>query len=170
MDRFFGVVLLAVATAVTASAQSDGDLQASVHRALESMGTPSGLNGSVTGGIVSFTGSVGLLSSKLDAESAVARLQGVRGIRDRVQVVGPKVEDAELRAELDKKVHNRRIQIAVHDGQIALRSGRLDPVTAEAALHAVADTPGVLSLVNRLDVIPWGPGPGGASYSISSVP
>jgi osmotically-inducible protein OsmY len=91
-------------------------------------------------------------------------------MRDAVQVAGPKVDDAELRAELDKKVHNRKIEIAVHNGQIALRSGRVDPLSADAAVHAVAETPGVLSVANHMDVIPWGPGPGGAMYSISSLP
>ncbi|HLI76733.1 MAG TPA: BON domain-containing protein [Acidobacteriaceae bacterium] len=172
-------LLLSLTTAIplaTALAQSTDSLQSAVEKALRPAvwsGVPStfkDIHASVLNGVVTLTGSVNIYSTKFDAERAVSRIAGVRGIQDDIQVAGPEVSDALLQSRIEHRVRTKAISVTVHNGVVDLVGQHVDPLSASAALSTAANTPGVQGIVDRISVTPWGPEVGSMPYTVSSLP
>jgi hypothetical protein len=123
------------------------------------------------GGVVTLTGSVDLLKSKLDAEANVSRVHGVRSVQDDIRVTGPTVSDIVLQSRLQHELHTRAISVQVHDGIATLDGREIDRLIAFAAITRTASTPGVRGIVDSLTIgnpveARLGPMP----YTISSLP
>lgn len=173
MQRLFLLTLATVALPLTAaSGQTGHSLQEAVDKALHASEFKD-LHGSVVNGVVTLTGVVDLYKTRLDAEVHVARLEGVRAIRDNIQVAGPAVSDAALQREVQHQVHTKAISVEVRDGVVHLEGASVDPLIAWNALSQTAKTPGVHGIVDHIATnhMPLtGAELGPAPYTISSVP
>lgn len=172
MNRAFLLALGAVVSVAAASAQGGGALQLAVDRALKPAPFKD-VQASAQSGVVTLRGSVDVYRTKLDAETKVARVHGVRVIRDEIQVSGPAVSDTVLQSELARRVHSNTISVEVHHGIVELGGQHVDPLFALAAMSSAAGTPGVQGIVDRMAVSKWpatGPELGPMPYSVSSLP
>ena len=67
------------------------------------------MQATVEDGIVTLTGSVDLYQQKLDAAKKVRKTADVQGVRNLIAVEGKSVSDAELAAQLDRKLYYDRV-------------------------------------------------------------
>lgn len=117
----------------------------------------------VENGIVSLSGHVSSYAEKFDAERAVQRVKGVRGIAEAIEVRFPsakKTADDQIakRAldimEWDSTVPKDAVQVKVHKGWITL-SGKVDWHFQRSACEgAVRRLSGVAGVVNLMEVQP----------------
>src|SRR5580692_10228358 len=63
----------------------------------------------VQNGIATLTGTVDLYEYKVDADKRVHKVKGVNAVRNDIEVAGPNVSDAELRAKLGEKLTYDRV-------------------------------------------------------------
>jgi hyperosmotically inducible protein len=111
-----------------------------------------GVRVSVDNGVVTLSGSVDRCLARLDAVQMTSRIRGVRSIADKIQVTGPQVPDAQLKAHLEKSITERirklggfgfgSIPVKVRDGEVTL-SGDAAKQLAGPAVAAAAETLGV---------------------------
>jgi hyperosmotically inducible periplasmic protein len=155
---------LATALALPAAlAQSDAPIQAAVQKAL-SASRFKDIQASVQGGVVTLTGNVNLLATKLNADSKVRHVRGVGAIRDEIQVSGGEMPDQQLQQKLEKDityqlwgyvpVQFQTIGVAVHNGVVTLGGHAAGPVAAADALAVVENTKGVKDVIDELQVDP----------------
>jgi osmotically-inducible protein OsmY len=117
----------------------------------------------VEDGIVTLSGHVPNYSQKQAVERAVARVKGVRGIAEEIQVRypgGPKTSDDEIakRAVDTLKwstvVPDDRVQVKVQDGWVTL-TGKLDwNYQKTGAADAVLGLKGVTGISNQIELVP----------------
>jgi osmotically-inducible protein OsmY len=139
-------------------ARAHADITSDAFHALALRGTvPSSVQAAVRDGIITLTGTVDRLFQKREAEEAVGRVQGVRGIHNRIEVV----DDAPLRdvrqriaealrrcADLDAQTVSFAIK-----GRVATLKGRVSAWwQRDAAERAVASAPGITRVNNRIVV------------------
>lgn len=161
-------LLLAAALATSlagpaAFAQNDAQLQSAVQKAL-SASRFKDVHASVQGGVVTLTGNVDLLATKLNADSKVRHVHGVGAIRDEIQVSTPEISDQALQQKLEKAItyqlwgyvpiQFQSIGVAVHDGVVTVGGHAAGPVAAADALAVVENTKGVKDVVDELQVDP----------------
>ena len=157
-------VLCAGLVAQTASAaRYDSDIQARAAQQLASKVQFHNLNASVEDGIVTLTGSVDLYQQKLDAAKKVRKIEHVDGVRNLIAVQGKNVADAELAAQLDRKLYYDRIgydnqfnyvTASVRDGVATLSGEARTDVDRDSALSLANYMPGVKEVVNDIRVAP----------------
>lgn len=122
----------------------------------------------VAGDTVTLTGTVKLLSDKLDAEKRVKKTHEVSSINNQIKVAVPEnVSDAELFNKMGKQLAYDRqgypsfpfnsITLQVHNGVALLGGEVVDPVDKESAVSIVTNTPGVQGLIDKLIVAPTSP-------------
>jgi hyperosmotically inducible periplasmic protein len=161
------VVLLAAALATPAVlAQNDSETQAAVQKALSSSHFK-GIQATEQGGVVTLTGNVGLLATKLNAEQKVRHVHGVQAIRDEIEVNGAEMPDQQLQEKLQKAIAYDMvgygteafdaISVEVHDGVATLGGHAYGPVDASDALAIVANTKGVRDVIDNIQVDPVSP-------------
>ena len=139
-------------------ARAHADITADAIHALALRGTvPSTVQATVRDGYVTLTGTVDRLFQKSEAEDAIRRIQGIRGIHNHIEVV----DDAPLRdvrqriaealhrsADLDAQT----VSVAVK-GRVATLKGRVSAWwQRDAAERAVANAPGIARVNNRIAV------------------
>lgn len=112
----------------------------------------------VSGGVVTLEGTVDYAHQREDAARAVRRLKGVRGVVNRLTVMGPAV-DAEhirhaIRAALERRADRtaRHIDVTVAAGEVTLAGPVHSWAEREAVLGAARFTPGVHAVIDRLYV------------------
>lgn len=118
---------------------------------------------SVDNGIATLSGTVDLFEYKADAEKSMHKAKGVTAVRNLIQVAGPNVSDAELKAKLGEKLTYDRvgywnefnsITLGVQDGVVTLGGHARTDVDKDSALALVSTYPEVKDVVNEIEVDP----------------
>lgn len=114
-------------------------------------------------GIATLFGAVSLYEYKADADKTARKVKGVSAVRNDIQVAGPDVPDAQLKKTLLDKVSSvsigynnvfDAITIEVQNGVVTLGGHSHDYPNRDAALAAVATTPGVKDVIDNIAVDP----------------
>ena len=114
----------------------------------------------VTEGFVTLEGEVATLREKEDAQAAIRKLTGVRGVRNRLLVEAVKVDPAKLRKSIEEALERRaereaeRIRVRVEDGTVVLEGRVRTWPEKQAILGCVSHAPGVREVAGTLAVIP----------------
>jgi hyperosmotically inducible protein len=120
----------------------------------------------VNDGVATLTGTVDLYEYKMDAEKSVLRADGVKAVRNQIEVAGESLPDAKLQTKLVNMLSYDRvgygnvfdaIGVAVHDGVVTLSGHAHNYVNRNSALALVATTPGVKDMVDNIEVDPLSP-------------
>jgi hyperosmotically inducible periplasmic protein len=118
---------------------------------------------SVTAGVITLTGRVELYQQKLDAAKKAGKIAKVQGVRNLIEVDGKDVPDAQLAAELDRKLYYDRmgydiafnyLTVSVEHGVATMDGEVRTDYDLDSALGLVSTTPGVKDAVNRVKVAP----------------
>lgn len=143
--------------------RNDTDLARAVRHALEwDVFIPdTKIRSTVANGWVTLEGTVESLVDRDDAERAVRRLHGVRGVIDNIVVNAPKVEPGKIRKAIEETLERRadreanRIEVRVIEGKVTL-DGRVHSFPEkEAILGAVRNAPGVKLVADNLRIEPY---------------
>jgi hyperosmotically inducible periplasmic protein len=109
------------------------------------------------------TGNVDLYQQKLDATKNIRKLANVQGVRNLIEVSGKDISDAELTAQLDRKLYYDRIgydnvfnflTASVQDGVVTVNGEARTGFDRDSALSLVDNTPGVKDVVSDISVAP----------------
>ncbi len=110
MGLFLAVgVLTAGLMAQTAGGRYDQTIQTKVTEKLAARQEFRNVQATVEDGIVSLSGTVDLYQQKLDAAKKARKTAEVQGVRNLIAVEGKSVSDAELAAQLDRKLYYDRV-------------------------------------------------------------
>jgi hyperosmotically inducible protein len=161
---FVGVSVLSVSMFAQSSASRyDAAIQARVSQQLASKSEFRDVQGGVEDGIVTLSGNVDLYQQKLDAARKIRKTQNLQGVRNLIVVNGKSVPDAELAAQLDRKLYYDRmgydiafnfVTASVQDGVVTLNGETRTEVDRDSALALVDTTPGVKDVVDNAKVAP----------------
>jgi osmotically-inducible protein OsmY len=169
MFRVLGSFLVASVLATSLIAQTasagryDQSIQAKVEQQLAAKQEFSKVQATVEDGIVTLNGSVDLYQQKLDAAKKVRKTAEVQGVRNLIAVQGKSVSDAELDAQLDRKLYYDRvgydvafnyITASVENGNVTLIGEARTQVASDSALALAARMPGVKDVFNDIRVDP----------------
>jgi osmotically-inducible protein OsmY len=117
----------------------------------------------VQNGIATLTGTVSLYEYKVDADKRVHKAKGVTAVRNDIQVAGPNVPDAQLKAKLGEQLAYDRvgygnefnsITLGVQNGVVTLGGHARTDVDKDSALALVSTYPGVKEVNNEIQVDP----------------
>jgi len=161
---FVGVSVLSVSMFAQSSASRyDAAIQARVSQQLASKSEFRDVQAGVEDGIVTLSGNVDLYQQKLDAARKIRKTQNLQGVRNLIVVNGKSVPDAELAAQLDRKLYYDRmgydiafnfVTASVQDGVVTLNGETRTEVDRDSALALVDTTPGVKDVVDNAKVAP----------------
>jgi osmotically-inducible protein OsmY len=150
--------------AQTASAaRYDNAIQTKVAEQLSAKQEYGKVQATVEDGIVTLSGSVDLYQQKLDAAKKVRKSANVQGVRNLIAVEGKSVSDAELDAQLDRKLYYDRvgydvafnyITASVDNGKVTLIGEARTNVARDSALAVASRMPGVKDVFNDIRVAP----------------
>jgi osmotically-inducible protein OsmY len=143
--------------------RTDADLARAVRNALEwDVFIPdTKIRSTVANGWVTLDGTVDSLLDRDDAERAIRRLHGVRGVIDNVVVNAPKVDPARIRKSIEETLERRadreadRIDVRVIDGRVTLEGRVHSFPEKEAILGTVRNAPGVQAVSDNLRIEPY---------------
>jgi len=151
-------------TAQTASAgRYDKTIQAKVEQQLAAKQEFGKVQATVEDGIVTLTGSVDIYQQELDAAKKARKTSEVQGVRNLIAVEGKSVPDAELAAQLDRKLYYDRvgydvafnyITASVENGTVTLIGEARTDVARDSALALAYRMPGVKDVFNDVRVDP----------------
>jgi hyperosmotically inducible periplasmic protein len=118
---------------------------------------------SVDEGVATLRGTVDLYQYKADAEKRALKAKGVKSVRNHIEVNGPKLTDQELQEKLvDRLAYDRvgfgnvfnAVSVRVDGGVVHLDGHARTYVDRASAVALVSTTPGVLDVVESIDVDP----------------
>ncbi|MCP4962878.1 MAG: BON domain-containing protein [Actinomycetia bacterium] len=114
----------------------------------------------VTDGSVVLSGEVGVASQRQEAERAVAHLEGVRGVTNRITVAEPDMTPDEVRQAITEALHRRashradHIDVVVDGRTVTLRGTTQTRLEKVAILGAVTHAPGIEVVCDELRIDP----------------
>jgi osmotically-inducible protein OsmY len=117
----------------------------------------------VQDGVATLNGAVDLYQYKADAEKRVLKAKDVKAVRNLIQVNGPSIADEKLQEQLVERLSYDRVgygnvfnavSVKVDRGVVYLDGTARTYVDRASAVALVATTPGVLDLVESVDVDP----------------
>jgi len=142
----------------------DATIQTSVSKKLDDNQKFRNVKSSVEDGIVTLTGTVDLYQDKLDVAKAAKKQKNVQGVRNRIEVAGANVPDAQLHEQLSKKLYYDRVgwydaafnyyTLSVNHGVATIGGQTYNEVGRDSALAIVNRMPGVKDVVNDIKVSP----------------
>jgi osmotically-inducible protein OsmY len=145
--------------------RSDTEIARAVRRALEwdVLVPDDDIRSTISKGVVTLEGRVELWSERYDAERAVERLAGVKGVVNRIEV-SPSVKvnavdvDLAIQSALERHADRqaRNIEVQANDGVVEVTGVVHTWSERDAVLGAVRQARSVRSVVDRLSVQPWG--------------
>jgi osmotically-inducible protein OsmY len=163
LSVFLGIGVLSVGLfAQTIASRYDGDIQSRVSQQLADKKEFRNLHAATEDGIVTLTGTVDIYQQKLDAAKKVRKTDKVQGVRNLIEV-SSNVPDAQLTAQLDRKLYFDRIgydnefnfvTVTVKDGVTTVSGETRTEVGRDSALDLVNRMPGVKDVVNDIKVSP----------------
>jgi hyperosmotically inducible periplasmic protein len=169
MLRIAGLFLATTAFAIGLNAETigaaryDASIRTSVTQKLAGKKEFRDVHSTVEDGIVTLAGNVDLYQQKLDAAKKTRKLSNVQGVRNLIAVAGKDVPDAELAAQLDRKLYYDRVgydnlfnyvTASVQNGVVVVSGEALNAAGRDSALSLVDNTPGVKDVVNDIRVEP----------------
>ncbi len=119
------------------------------------------IRSTVTDGRVTLEGHVSVLREKEEAENAVRRLAGVKGVRNRIEVEQKNVDPKIVRAAIEEALARRadreaeRIRVDVTDGSVTLSGTVRSWLEKDAILGSAGHAPGVERIKDHLRVDPF---------------
>jgi osmotically-inducible protein OsmY len=123
------------------------------------------ITSTVADGWVTLEGSVDRLRERTDAERAVWRLQGVRGVTNKIVVRPSTVKEERVRevledalercAEREAEREAERIQVQISDGVVTLTGRVRSYAEKRAVMGAVSHAPGVYTVTEHLRIDPY---------------
>ncbi len=142
--------------------RSDTEIATAVRAALEweAFVPDKKIRSTVQDGWVTLEGGVDLWSQRQDAERVVQRLEGVRGVTNRIAVQAPKVDAAALRVSIEHALERqaeregKRIGVSVEDGVVTLAGTVRSWSERNTIDRVVGFAPGVRRVEDRLIVDP----------------
>jgi hyperosmotically inducible periplasmic protein len=149
--------------AETSASRYDASIQAQASQKLSAKKQFYDVQSTAEDGIITLTGKVDLYQQKLDAAKQVRKLANVQGVRNLIEVAGANVPDAQLAAQLDRKLYYDRlgqdnlfnfITASVQNGVATLNGEARTDVDRDSALWLAYNTPGVKDVVNNVNVAP----------------
>jgi hyperosmotically inducible periplasmic protein len=157
------VLSMSMAAQTTSASRYDAAIQAKVSRQLASKKEFHNVQAGVGDGIVTLSGSVDIYQQKLDAAKKIRKTENVQGVRNLIAVSGKNVPDADLAAQLDRKLYYDRmgydiafnfVTASVENGVATLSGEARTEVDRDSALALVDNAPGVRDVVNNIKVAP----------------
>jgi hyperosmotically inducible periplasmic protein len=167
--RILGLVLAVSALSVglkadtTPSAQRDASIQLKATEQFAKSKQFGQVQASVEDGSVTLTGRVELYQQKLDAAKKAGKIAKVQAVRNLIEVDGKEVPDAELAAQLDRKLYYDRmghdiafnyLTVSVEHGVATVNGEVRTGYDRDSALVLVNNTPGVKNAINYVKVAP----------------
>lgn len=158
------IALLAAALVIPAAfAQNDSAIQEAVQKALSGSRFKN-IHATVQGGVVTLTGNVDVVATKVNADQKVRHVKGVGAIRDEIQVNGPEIPDDQLQQKVLKDITNQlwgyvpiqfqAISVQVHNGVVILGGHAAGPIAASDALAVAENEKGVKDVIDNIQVDP----------------
>jgi hyperosmotically inducible periplasmic protein len=147
----------------TSASRYDDMIQSKVSQQLRSKKQFQNVQAAVEDGVVTLSGSVELYQQKLDAAKKTRKTDNVQGVRNLIAVNGKNVADAELTAQLDRKLYYDRMGLGnqfnfltarVENGVVTLSGEARTEADGNSALALVDRAPGVRDVVNHIQVAP----------------
>lgn len=143
---------------VDALARADADIAHAVRRALEwdALVPNERIRSTIAEGWVTLEGDVDFWHQREDAERAVRRLAGVRGVTNHIVVSTPTIAAEKVRWEIEDALERRadraasRLQVSVHDGAVTLIGSVRSLAEKRAVMGAARGTPGVKAVHDHL--------------------
>lgn len=166
MSSLAAVTLLAGMTLAepASSARYDSSIEQKVTQELSQKKQFRNVQASVEDGIVTLKGTVDLYQDKLDAAKKAKKVEHASGVRNLIEVAGPTVSDAQLQAQLAKKLRYDRVgyydnvfdylTIGVNNGVATISGATMNDVARDSALAVVQRTPGVKDVVSNISILP----------------
>jgi osmotically-inducible protein OsmY len=161
---FLGALFALSATAQSTSAgRYDSAIQARAVQELAKKEQFRNVQASTEDGIVTLTGTVDLYQQKLDAAKKIRKKDQVQGVRNLIEVAGKNVSDAQLAAQLDRKLYYDRmgydnlfnfVNVSVQNGVATLSGETRADVGRDSAVAIANNMPGVKDVVNNIKVAP----------------
>jgi osmotically-inducible protein OsmY len=139
-------------------ARTDADLARAVRHALEwdALVPDERIGSTVADGWVTLEGEVDFWHQREDADRAVRRLAGVRGVTNRLLVSAPVIAADEVREEIEAALERRadraanRIDVVVRAGAVTLTGPVRSLAEKRAVVGAARGTPGVTAIHDHL--------------------
>jgi hyperosmotically inducible protein len=156
-----GVLSAGLAAQTTTASRHDAAIRPRVTQQLVKGAQFSNLTAWVEDGIVTLSGNVDLYQQKLDAAKKVRKIENVQGVRNLIVVAGKTVPDADLTAQLDRKLYYDRIgydnvfnyvTASVQDGVATLNGEVRIEIDRDSAMALASATPGVKDVVDNVTV------------------
>jgi hyperosmotically inducible periplasmic protein len=158
-----GVLSAGLAAQTTSASRYDASIQAQAAQRLAAEQDFRNLHATANEGVITLTGDVDLYRQKLDAAKRVRKVDHAQGVRNLITVAGETVPDAQLTAQLDRKLYYDRIgydnlfnyfTASVKEGVVTLEGEARTSFDRESAVSLVNNTPGVKDVVNEVKVSP----------------
>ncbi len=118
------------------------------------------IESTVTSGWVTLEGSVTTWRQRIDAESAIRYLPGVKGIVNNIHIVGPQVDATSLRLAIEGALERRadrevkHLQITTEGGTVTIAGKVRSWPDLQAILGTVEHAPGVREVKDKLEIDP----------------
>lgn len=140
--------------------RTDTDIARAVRHALEwNVFVPEArIRSTVSDGWVTLEGDVDYWTQRDDAEEAIRKLAGVRGVSNKIEVTPPKVVPYDVRKAIEDALERqaereaRKIDLNVHEGRVSLSGIVHSWAEREAVIGAAKGTPGVRSVDDHLRI------------------
>ena len=158
-----GVLTAGLMAETGSAARYDQTIQTKVTEQLAAKQEFRNVEATVDDGIVTLSGSVDLYQQKLDAAKKARKTANAQGVRNLIAVEGKSVSDAELAAQLDRKLYFDRvgydvafnyITASVENGNVTLIGEARTQVASDSALALAARLPGVKDVFNDIRIAP----------------
>ncbi len=157
------VLSAALPVPAVGASNSDATAQAAVSKQLSNKKEFQNVSATVQNGMVTLTGTVDFYQQKLDAAHKVRKADKTQGVRNLITVAGKSVPDAELAAQLNRKLYYDRmgydiafnfVTASVQNGVVTLNGETRDEVDHDSALAQVNTTAGVQDVIDNISVAP----------------
>jgi hyperosmotically inducible periplasmic protein len=159
-----GALSIGMAAQTDSASRNDPKITTGVTEKLQQKSQFENVKSSVQDGIVTLTGTVPIYQDKLDAAKNVRKVKNVEGVRNLIEVAGQPVPDAQLAAQLSKKIYYDRVgypdnafnyvTVSVKDGMVFLSGNTYNDVPKSTALSIAQRMPGVKDVVDNIQVLP----------------
>jgi osmotically-inducible protein OsmY len=140
--------------------RTDADIAGDAARALDLYVTiPSGVKAAVHNGHVTLTGVVPWPYQKKHAEKIMRHIRGVRGVFNHL-VLAPRAVERDVHHRINAALHRnahldaRQIEVTVDGNTVTLTGTVRTWLERDSAERAVADGPGITTVINRIVVEP----------------
>lgn len=143
--------------------RSDTELARAIRSALEwdALVPDDQIQSTVSDGLITLEGEVNNVRERTDAEKVIKRLTGVVGVINKITIRKQKVNEEELREEIEDALETRadreaeRLRIEINDGVVHLRGRVHSWRERRAVLGSISHAPGVTQVKDHLQVDPY---------------